>query len=50
MSETKVAIVTVNYNGKEDTLELLESLKKLDISNLEIKVIVVDNGSSDDSV
>lgn len=46
----KVAIVTVNYNGQKDTLEFLESLKKLNIENLETKVIVVDNGSSDTSV
>lgn len=44
---TKVAIVTVNYNGKEDTLEFLESLKKLKTENLELKTIVVDNGSED---
>ena len=24
---SKVAVITVNYNGKQDTLELLESLK-----------------------
>lgn len=46
----KVVIVTVNYNGKKDTLEFLESLKSLDISDLETKVIMVDNGSSDGSV
>lgn len=43
----KVAIVTVNYNGKLDTLELLESLKKLNTSDVESRVIVVDNGSED---
>lgn len=47
---TKIAIVTVNYNGKKDTLEFLESLKKLGTKNLELKTIVVDNGSSDGSV
>ena len=53
----KVAIITVNYNGKKDTLELLESLKLLDTSlptlgtyDVESKVIVVDNASSDGSV
>ncbi len=48
----KVAIITLNYNGKKDTLELLESLKKFQISNFkfQIKTIVVDNGSSDGSV
>ncbi len=54
---TKVAIVTVNYNGKKNTLEFLESLKKLtrlpdgqayDFGQLTI--IVVDNASTDGSV
>lgn len=49
-SMTKIAIVTVNYNGKEDTLELLQSMGKLKIENCELKIIVVDNGSSDGSV
>ncbi|MDO8498433.1 MAG: glycosyltransferase family 2 protein [bacterium] len=43
----KVAVITVNYNGEKDTLEFLESLKKLETTGLEIKTIVVDNGSSD---
>lgn len=46
----KVAIITLNYNGKEDTLELFNSLKKLPTTNYELLTIVVDNGSSDGSV
>lgn len=46
----KVAIITVNYNGKEDTLDLLESLNKLKTENCELKTIVIDNASSDGSV
>lgn len=46
----KVAIITVNYNGKIDTLELLESLGRLNSKNCELKTIVVDNASSDGSV
>lgn len=46
----KLAIVTVNYNNKQDTLEFLESLKKLDTKGFETKLIVVDNGSTDGSV
>jgi GT2 family glycosyltransferase len=42
---TKVAIVTVDYNGHKDTLELLESAKDLDTGDLEILWLVVDNGS-----
>jgi len=43
-----VSIVIVNYNGKEDTLNFLKSLKKTDYPNYEI--IVVDNASADESV
>lgn len=44
----RVAIVILNWNGKEDTLECLRSVMNLDYGNFE--VIVVDNGSSDGSV
>jgi GT2 family glycosyltransferase len=44
----KVAVVVLNWNGRDDTLECLESLMKVDYPNFEI--LVVDNGSSDDSV
>lgn len=47
---TKIAVCTVNFNGKNDTLELLQSLKNLHTNNLETKVFVVDGGSSDGSV
>ncbi|MBI4036080.1 glycosyltransferase family 2 protein [Candidatus Daviesbacteria bacterium] len=43
----KAAIITLNYNGKKDTLEFLESLEKLKIDNGELKIVVVDNGSID---
>ncbi len=43
MSQPKVSIITLNYNGLEDTIEYLESLKKITYTNYE--VIVVDNGS-----
>ena len=44
----KVAIVILNWNGKDDTCECLESVRKLDYSNYQ--TIVADNGSEDDSV
>ena len=44
----KIAVIILNWNGKEDTLECLASVKKLDYSNYEI--VLVDNGSTDDSV
>lgn len=43
----KVAVILVNWNGKADTLECLASLRGIEYSNLEI--VVVDNGSHDDS-
>ncbi|MDO8573141.1 MAG: glycosyltransferase family 2 protein [Candidatus Daviesbacteria bacterium] len=46
----KIAIITLNYNGKKDTLELLESLSSLRTMNYELRTIVVDNGSVDGSV
>jgi GT2 family glycosyltransferase len=42
-----VSIITVNYNGSEDTLELIESLTKISYPNFEI--IVVDNFSPNDN-
>lgn len=44
----KVSIIILNWNGKEDTIECLESLKQITYSNYEI--ILVDNGSTDGSV
>lgn len=43
----KIAIIVLNWNGKQDTLACLESLTELTYSNFEI--IVVDNGSIDAS-
>ena len=43
----KVFIVILNWNGLEDTLACLESLRTLDYPNFE--VVVVDNDSSDGS-
>ena len=45
ISQPKVSIVFLNWNGKKDTFELLESLKKISYKNYNI--IIVDNGSSD---
>lgn len=46
----KIAIITLNYNGKEDTIEFLGSLNKLDTRGFEIKTIVLDNASGDGSI
>ncbi|MBV1768357.1 MAG: glycosyltransferase family 2 protein, partial [Methanobacterium sp.] len=43
-----VSIIILNWNGWEDTIECLESLYQIDYPNY--NVIVVDNGSEDDSI
>lgn len=47
MKYPKVYIITLNWNKKEDTIECVESLKKLAYPNY--KIVVVDNGSTDGS-
>jgi len=42
-----VFIIVLNWNGRDDTLECLRSLQKLDYPNFD--TIVVDNGSTDGS-
>jgi GT2 family glycosyltransferase/2-polyprenyl-3-methyl-5-hydroxy-6-metoxy-1,4-benzoquinol methylase len=44
----KVVIVILIWNGKEDTLECLDSVNQLEYPNFEI--VIVDNGSTDESV
>lgn len=44
-----VFIIIVNWNGKEDTINCLSSLKRLYTEEIELNIIVVDNGSSDGS-
>ena len=44
----KVSIIILNWNGLEDTIECLESLKKITYPNYQ--VIVVDNGSEGNDV
>src|SRR5437868_8043224 len=45
----RVAVVLVNWNGATDTLDTLESLDGV-MGAEALRVIVVDNGSTDDSV
>jgi GT2 family glycosyltransferase len=42
-----LGVVIVNYRGAADTIECLESLLR---STLPLKIVVVDNGSGDDSI
>lgn len=48
MGFPRVSIVILNWNGWEDTIECLESIYRIDYPHYD--VIVVDNGSTDDSV
>jgi len=43
-----VAVVVLNWNGKQDTIECLESLDRVTYPNYD--VVLVDNGSTDGSV
>lgn len=48
MNEPMVAIVILNWNGWEDTIECLESLYQINYSNY--RIVLVDNNSSNDSI
>jgi hypothetical protein len=45
-----LSIVVLNYNTRKVTLQTLQSIKNSDLKGLNIEVILVDNGSSDDSI
>jgi len=46
-TRTKVTIIILNWNGKEDTIECVESVRNITYPNYEI--LIVDNGSTDGS-
>jgi len=46
----KVFLVILNWNGGKMTLNCLKSLKAIKNDNFSIEVIVIDNGSTDDSI
>lgn len=48
MDNPRVSIIILNWNGKKDTIECLESLKKITYPNYE--VVLVDNSSTDTSI
>jgi GT2 family glycosyltransferase len=48
--DPQFSIIIVNWNGKKDTENCLASLEKIEKHQVDLRVIVVDNGSSDDSV
>lgn len=47
MSDPRVAAIVLNYNGKDITLQTVESLLQMDYANFD--VVVIDNGSTDGS-
>jgi GT2 family glycosyltransferase len=43
-----IYIILINYNGYKDTIECVQSLRKINYENY--KIIIVDNASTDDSI
>lgn len=50
MKKYKVAVIIVNWNGITDTIACLKSLEKVALGGNTLLTIVVDNGSTNDSV
>lgn len=48
MNPPSISIIVLNWNGRDDTLACLESVERISYPNFQ--VIVVDNGSADNSV
>jgi len=48
--EKNVAVIILNWNGKEDTIKCLQSLEKCVRRDIQFSIYVVDNDSHDDSV
>jgi len=46
----KVFLIVLNWNGGKITINCLRSLKNLKINKIAIEIVVVDNGSTDDSL
>lgn len=46
----KIYIIILNYNGGEDTIECVKSVSEINKGNNTVKILLVDNGSSDGSV
>ncbi|NGX39529.1 MAG: N-acetylglucosaminyl-diphospho-decaprenol L-rhamnosyltransferase [Chlamydiae bacterium] len=47
MQNAKIGVIVLNWNGKEDTSACIVSLQK---SSFPMEIVIVDNGSTDDSV
>jgi len=44
---TKVIISVINFNGAKATIECLKTIDELNVEKLDVKVIVLDNGSTE---
>src|SRR6476660_7924680 len=47
MSESKVVVVTPVHNRRDETLMCLRSLSRCKLDNINLHVIIVDDGSTD---
>jgi len=45
----KVFLILLNWNSAKTTVDCLESLKKINLGNFELEMVVADNGSTDGS-
>src|SRR3989344_3552374 len=45
----KIAVVILNYNGIDNTLECLDSLRRCNRKNHQVEIIIIDNNSNDGS-
>lgn len=46
----QVSLIILNWNGYKDTLSCLDSVRKLNITDFKLQVVVIDNASTDESV
>ncbi len=49
-NKERVAVIILNWNGWRDTLDCINSLQHLSSPKLEVLLVVVDNGSTDESL
>lgn len=50
MHKSRIFLIILNYNGIKETLECLESVRSANKQDIDLKVVVVDNNSKDESL
>jgi GT2 family glycosyltransferase len=50
MNSPKVFTIVLNWNREQDTIDCLKSLEKMDVTNIDHHIVVIDNASTDNSV